>query len=529
MKIEHNPLHSLFGPDGEFVMDDSAPQQESMRGDRRFPSAPSTDQKKIRRLIHRSGAHAFGEVDWDEIHPTLKNWADNGEIHRGVGVTLPDDLHRFVHDESQPMHERAHALLRHLTGERERGDHRSGLGMHWSLNNSVAENSAEHFADHHADTNANAQDAHDFSWGRTPGEEPDYQDLQDHLHEDHGLHPDEQPEDEQLAGFHTHLHRGPSPMSGQQTLFPQPAHDPKRLEHTQMGPELDPATPHGKPATAVVLHTPVPEIHDIETHLHGNPNAGGDVYHPFGHGEREVPIVSGTSLPITGVSWKPVHEWSQAPEPEPDYVHHRFGDHDVPHHEAKKTATVLNTQIERLNKGDQIRTPTGQTSVVHGIRPHETDSRIIYLDTDMGTSTVKKGTDFQVVPKNSQQQELPGIGNPMGGNSAQLPGAGNTPGGPGAGGSKQINTAQTPCPNCGNTGTLHLQGENYVCSTCGFTVAAGGSPGGLLFSNQPHGVMPGRRKPGEVPKAHVWASKYITTNAESQLTRRARQVLGGAE
>lgn len=726
MKIEHSPLHSLFGPDGEFVMDDSAPTQEPMRGDRRLLSAPSTDQKKVRRLIHRSGAHAFDEVNWDEIHPDLKRMAHNGEVHRGVGVTLPDDLHRFVHDESQPVHERAHALLRHLTGERTDGDYRTGLGMHWSLDQGVAENSAQHFADHQADTNARKQDAHDFSWGRTPGEEPDYEDLQDHLHEDHGLHPHEQPGDEELAGFHTHLHRGPSPMPGQQALFPQPPHDPKRLEHAQMAPEVDPDVAHSKPATAITLHTPVPDVEDIETHIHGNPNAGGDVYHPFGHGEREVPIRSGSSLPITGISWKPVHEWSQAPDDEPGYVHHRFDDHDPPHHEARRTihrsgswgsqwgddytpsdwnadyphdtgdprhaggvhrtlkvhmdndlfrhmtgqsgvsdeevahhvlhaatkhpnlglhwtddlshayrvagasnwgegkswysdhagerehdsfpgtvivharfpkrehietdpevlrrynvggygsdsesevpiktgapvhitgvswssyntphkgdfkrhdfsepkqhlakiATVLNTQIERLNKGDQIRTPTGQTSAVHGIRPHETDSRLVYLDTDMGTSTVQKGTGFQVVPKNSQQQELPDIGNPMGGNSAQLPGAGRTPGGPGAGGNKQINTAQTPCPNCGNTGTLHMQGGNYVCSTCGFTVAAGGSPGGLLFTNQPHGFMPGRRKPGEVPKAHVWASKYITTDTESQLTRRARQVLGGAE
>lgn len=199
------------------------------------------------------------------------------------------------------------------------------------------------------------------------------------------------------------------------------------------------------------------------------------------------------------------------------------------YHYARKTATVLNTQIERLNNGDQIRTPTGQTSQVKGIRPHETDSTLVYLDTDQGTSTVKKGTDFQVVPHNSQQQELPDIGNPAGGNAGALPGAGHTPGGPGAGHNKQLNTSQTPCPNCGNTGTLHLQGGNYICSTCGYTISAGGSPGGLLFTNQPHGIMPHRRKPGEVPKAHVWASKYITSDTESQIARRARQVLGEDE
>lgn len=719
-------LESLYGDHGPFARYDLAPVQETMRGGRQFSSAPSTDQKKVRRrLIHRSGAHAFEEPDWEELHPTLKDWADNGELHRGIGVNLPDDLHRYIHDDSQPSGERAHALLRHIQGEREGRDHRTGLGMHWSLENGIAENSAEIFAKHHADTNAGKQDQHDFSWGSTPGEEPDYTGLQNHLADHHGFHHDEQPGNEGLEALHTHLHRGAPAMPGQQALFPQPPHDPKRLEHAQMGPAVDPGVAHGKPATEVILHTPIPPIEDIETHIHGNPNSGGDVYHPFGHSEREVPIRSGASIPITGISWKPHYEWSQEPDDAPDYTHHRFDEH-APHHEAKKIAswggqwgddyspsdwdsdyphkdddprhasgvhrtlkinmdkdlwrhmngqsgasdeevahhvlnaatkhpnlglhwtddldhayrvakasnwgmgqswyrdhnpghdhdsfpgtvivhakwpkrehietdpdtlrrynvggygqelgpseeyevpiktgapvhitgvswssydtphksdfkrhdftepkqhtakiaTVLNTQIERLNQGDQIRTPTGQTSEVKGLRPHETDSTLMYLDTDQGTSTVKRGTNFQVVPKNSQQQELPDIGNPMGGNSAQLPGGGHGPGGPGTPGG-QPNVQASTCPNCGNSGTLHLQGSNYVCSVCGFTIAAGGSPGGLLFTNQPSGVMPNRRKPGEVPKAHVWAAKYKTSNeTEGQIARRARQALGGQQ
>lgn len=495
-----------------------APFQESMRGERSRMRAPSTDQKKVRRQIHRSGAFAFEEVNWDEEYPKLKHWADNGEVHRGLGVNLPDDLHRYVHDDSQPSHDRAMALLRHLGGERGGSDSRYGLGMHWSLGNDVAEDYAEKSGEHYADVNKGEHKDHDFSWGKHLD---DGQELAEHMHEHHGVHPAYHPEDvHELHKAHEELHRGAPPMPGQQELFPEPPREPKADHHL----EGEFWQPYGKPGTAVVLHTPVPAREDIEEHPQMNPNAGGDVYHPFGHGEQEVPIRSGASLPISGVSWRPMHSFIDDRD-DVDYTHHRFG--EPPHHEARKTATVLNTQIERLNKGDQIRTPTGQTSEVKRIRPHETDSTLMYLDTDMGTSTVKRGTDFQVVPRNSQQQELPDTGNPMGGgNSAQLPGAGQTPGGSGS----TPNVAPEVCPNCGNTGTLHLQGGNYVCSVCGFTIPAGNSPGGLTFTNQPHGYMPARRKPGEVPRAHVWASKYITSNdSSSQIARRARQVSGGEQ
>lgn len=483
---------------------------------------------KVRRQIHRSGAHALEDVDWDDYHPHLKDMADNGEIHRGIGVNLPDDLHRFVHDGSKPVHERAKALLDHVAGMRNgSSDHRVGLGMHWSLRNGVAEDFGEKSAGHYAGTNAGKQDAHDFSWGRTPGEEPDYDEIEQHLHEDHGIHPHDQPEYEHLSTLHTHLHKGSPPLKGQQELFDASRYaDSERSEHAQMAPQGEPDYAHSKPGTAVVLHTGIPAREDIAEHTYGNRDSGGEIYHPEGHGEAEVPIHSGTSIPVTGISWKPVHEFDQEPDEEPEYTHHRFDD-DGKNYRHAKTATVLNTQIERLNTGDQIRTPTGQTAEVHKTRPHETDSSLMYLDTDMGTSTVKRGTDFQVVPRNSQQQELPDTGNPMGGgNSAELPGAGRTPGGsPDASAAGQNST----CPNCGNSGTLHLQGGMYVCSVCGFSVNAKGSPGNLMFTDQPHGYLPGRRKPGEVPTAHVWASKYDTTSSHSQIARRARQVLGGEQ
>ena len=519
-----------------------APFQEPMRGDRSRPQrAPSTDQKRMRRQIHRSGQQhtaigpAFDEVNWDELHPQLKDMADNGELHRGIGINLPDELHRYIHDSSQPQHERAHALLNHIAGMngREPGDHRLGLGMHWSLSNGIAEGFAADQADHYADANkdkvtGDGEDtAHDFSWGKVPGD-VDISEVKHHLHEHHGVHPFHQPmSDAGIRDLHTMLHRGAPPMPGQQALFPEPPKVPKANQHVDLDEFREPDEPRAKPGTEIVLHTPIPAREDIEEHPQGNPNAGGDVYHPLNHGEAEVPIRSGASLPITGVSWREHPHWADTiGEKDPEYVHHRFDDQGMPFHEAHKTATVLNTQIERLNKGDQIRTPTGQTSVVQGLRPHETDSTLMYLDTDQGTSTVKRGTDFQVVPQNSQQQELPDTGNPMGsGNTGQLPGSGRTPGGAGV----MPQTAPGTCPNCGNSGTLHLQGGNYICSVCGFTVPAGGTPGGLTFTNQPSGAMPPRRKPGEIPRAHVWASKYTTTMQESQIARRARQVSGGEQ
>lgn len=509
------------------ALDAYAPFQESMRGERTHTSKPSTDQKKVRRQIHRSGAHALEEVDWSDYHPHLEGMAENGELHRGIGVNLPDDLHRFVHDDSKPVHERARALLDHVAGMRnDPGDRRVGLGMHWSLKGGVAEDFGEKAAGHYAGTNAGKQDQHDFSWGRSPGEEPDYETVSDHLHEEHGIHPHDQLDPDSLHELHTHLHGQRPVIKGQTELFDaSPYVNHERVRHlTDMEPYAEPDYAHSKPGTSVVLRTSIPDIDDIETHIHGNPHAGGEVYHPEGHGEMEVPIRHGASIPITGISWKPVHESDQEPDEEPDYVHHRFDEPE--HREARKHATVLPTSVERLNTGDQIRTPTGQTAEVRKVRPHESDSRLVYLDTDQGTSTVTRGTDMQVIPRNSQQQELPDTGNLMGGgNAGMLPGQGSGPGGIE---SQEQQTTGQPCPNCGQN-SLNLRGGQYRCTTCGFQIQSGNTPGNLLFGDRPHGYMPGRKAPGEIPTARVWASKYTTDQQGSQIARRARQVLGGEQ
>jgi hypothetical protein len=83
-----------------------------------------------------------------------------GEIHRGIGVSLPDRVHRVVHDESRPAHERAQALLSHVS------DHPGHLGMHWTTENHVAEDFAERSAQHEASEDQRGRSAlDDFTWG----------------------------------------------------------------------------------------------------------------------------------------------------------------------------------------------------------------------------------------------------------------------------------------------------------------------------------------------------------------------------
>ena len=501
---------------------DHAPYQEPMRGDRKVMNAPSTDQKKIRRQIHRSGSW-LSEDDEDYKNRHEEKWkgylSQMDGIHRGVGLHLPPKLHNLVHDETKPVHERAHALLEHLSGERDKHnngvrDSRQGLGPHWTSDQGVGEDFAEKDAQYRANHAHPADDPKDFTWGRSKGE-PDTDKLWSHLETDHGVHEKYLHDDHEfLTKTHNHVHKPPAP--GQQGLFH--THEGEHAEDEFHEPDVA----HGQPATAVVLHARNPSHEDVTDEGEGE---GGMIYDWNSHGEREIPLQKGAEVGVKGISWAKIHADDDPAKPWlHEYTHHAFDEPQA--HHAARTATVLNTQVERLNRGDTVRTPTGQSSSVKGIRPHETDSTLMYLDTDQGTSTVKKGTDFQVVPRNSQQQELPDIGNPMNaGNSGENPAAGHGAGGPSA----PAGSGGTPnqCPNCGNSGTMRMHSGTYVCGVCGFTVSAGGSPGGLLFGNQEHGYSPGRRKPGEVPKAHVWASKY-TAQTESQFASRFRQAaLGG--
>jgi hypothetical protein len=205
-------------------------------------------------LAVTAGGH-LDETDWDRIHPNLE------EIHRGVGMTLPDDLHKFVHDPSKPQGERAKALLYHLASEHARnsGDHRVGLGVHWTSEPRVAESFGEDYARWDADADKKQRvEKNDHSWGTQRGYLKD-EDLTHHLLHDHGVRATDE-SDEGLARAHEHMHKAPETSPGQGELF----NPGKPLSHSKHFDEFYDSDPKGKPGTAIVLHSPRPERDQID-------------------------------------------------------------------------------------------------------------------------------------------------------------------------------------------------------------------------------------------------------------------------
>ena len=115
----------------------------------------------------------MGEQDWNEIYPDLPD-----TVHRGIGITLPDELHRMVHDPSIPVEHRAQALLRHIGTPEARTspwghDWREGLGTSWSGDDGVAEDFARSMASQHTDHNDNhARENGDHTWGTDEDGDP---------------------------------------------------------------------------------------------------------------------------------------------------------------------------------------------------------------------------------------------------------------------------------------------------------------------------------------------------------------------
>lgn len=73
--------------------------------------------------------------EWDDIHSGLDG------IHRGLGVHLHPEDHAIVHDESRPVEERAHHLLKSLP--RSLHGHEGSVGWHWTSDDGVAESFGE--------------------------------------------------------------------------------------------------------------------------------------------------------------------------------------------------------------------------------------------------------------------------------------------------------------------------------------------------------------------------------------------------
>jgi hypothetical protein len=166
----------------------------------------------------------------------------------------------------------------------------------------------------------------------------------------------------------------------------------------------------------------------------------------------------------------------------------------------RRHATVTSTTVERLVPGDQIRTPQGQLIRVRRFLPHETDRQAGYLETELGLLQVQRGMQVQLVPGGqkgpSVQQELPGPGSNTGGNFPGLPAAGQGPGGQGPA-QPQGSGQAGPCPRCGNT--LRIQGNQSICSQCGYHGAAQVSPIGMQPGIE-HSLLqktkPGHQDPG---------------------------------
>jgi len=113
------------------------------------------------------------------------------------------------------------------------------------------------------------------------------------------------------------------------------------------------------------------------------------------------------------------------------------------------------------------------------------------MDTDQGTSVVRRKSPVSIVPFNSQQQELPGYGIP-GGNTNKLPmDPGNVgPSKQNPSGTNQAGADRT-CPVCGGKGTMARRGQSYVCAKCGYreNVGAAGPGKGFDFTDAPQRLM----------------------------------------
>lgn len=301
----------------------------------------------------------------------------------------------------------------------------------------------------------------------------------------------------------------------------------------------------------VIVHARWPKTEHIET--------DPEVLHRYGvkpfdnpdldeHNEAEVPMKTGAPIEITGLSWS--NHTSNRPG---EYRHYTF-DEPIKHTASKstlvldcaacghltraafkrcracgslafKTATVLMTQIERANPGDLMRTPQGQNVKIKKVRPHETENGKVYVDTDLGTSIMDRGTDVNLV-QGERQRELPDSGNPMG-NSGQLPGAGRTPTGEGA--TMTGRPAQMAAPDCPRDGTkMVLKGNTWVCPVDGTTAPTTAAPGGMQPTDRPSGQVVEREKGRRPPQTHLWAS-YHTAGRPPAIVRRAQEVLDTME
>lgn len=87
--------------------------------------------------------HAEAHYDWIRNQKWYTDWDEdrtvgahnNGEIQRGMAISLPKDVHRIVHDEDRPLEERGRALAEHVIKSTNDQGH---IGRFWTDEDSVA-------------------------------------------------------------------------------------------------------------------------------------------------------------------------------------------------------------------------------------------------------------------------------------------------------------------------------------------------------------------------------------------------------
>lgn len=88
--------------------------------------------------------HSEVHQDWLHSQTWHTPWEDGpyhdmaDTIHRGMSVELPKAVHKVVHDDSLPMHQRAQALVDHVSGDKK------GLGHFWSDRQQTSQDYATH-------------------------------------------------------------------------------------------------------------------------------------------------------------------------------------------------------------------------------------------------------------------------------------------------------------------------------------------------------------------------------------------------
>lgn len=73
--------------------------------------------------MHSPDTH---RTDWDAVYAEHGPGGHRKELHRGLALSLPDDVHAQVHDDSRPVAERAHLLLDHIQSRP------GGMGRFWT-------------------------------------------------------------------------------------------------------------------------------------------------------------------------------------------------------------------------------------------------------------------------------------------------------------------------------------------------------------------------------------------------------------